>query len=100
MLGALRPRRLAKLVLSQGDRLQRLLWAAEDASVFSAKFLAKVAVKAARPAIVCKCAKNACMHANALPSLPCGLSMLQVRFGFSSFRAFLADVCLATATVS
>lgn len=54
LLGKLRPRNLAKAFKAQRQNLQRLVWRLEDASVFSAKFALKFAIKAARPALVCE----------------------------------------------
>lgn len=54
VLGKLRPRELVALVKGQRKRLQRLLWRLEDASVFTAKFAVKAAVKGARPLLVCE----------------------------------------------
>ncbi|KAF8071137.1 hypothetical protein HT031_001219 [Scenedesmus sp. PABB004] len=52
LLGNLRPKRLAAAVTGQRERLQRLLWRLEDASVFTAKFAARALIKGARPALV------------------------------------------------
>eukprot|EP00775_Hariotina_reticulata_P012941 gene12941-13069_t len=52
LLGALRPRRLVALVQGQRKTVQQLVWRLEDASVFTAKFAVKAAIKGARPILV------------------------------------------------
>jgi hypothetical protein len=54
LVGKLRPRSLMSAVRGQRQRLQRLIWKLEDASVFTAKFAVKAVVKGARPALVCE----------------------------------------------
>jgi hypothetical protein len=55
LLSGLRPSRLVKLVQSQGQRVQHLIWSLEDASVITGKFALKFAVKAIRPVLMCEC---------------------------------------------
>lgn len=54
VLSKLRPRELVALIKSQRKRIQRLVWRLEDASVFTAKFALKAAIKGARPLLVCE----------------------------------------------
>lgn len=52
LLGKLRPRELVAMIRGQRKRIQRLVWRLEDASVLTAKFAVKAAVKGARPLLV------------------------------------------------
>jgi hypothetical protein len=54
VFSGLRPSRFIKLVQSQGQRVQQLIWSLEDASVITGKFALKFAVKAIRPALMCE----------------------------------------------
>lgn len=54
VFSGLRPSRLIKLVQSQGQRVQHLIWSLEDASVITGKFAVKFAVKAIRPVLMCE----------------------------------------------
>jgi len=51
-IGKLRPSEIVKLCQRQTKHIQHLIWHLEDASVFTAKFAVKAAVKAARPLLV------------------------------------------------
>lgn len=52
LVGKLRPRSLMSALRGQRQRLQRLVWKLEDASVFTAKVAVKAVVKGARPVLV------------------------------------------------
>lgn len=54
LLGQLRPARLAAAMRGQGKRVQRLVWRAEDAAVTAVKLARRLAIKGARPALVCE----------------------------------------------
>jgi hypothetical protein len=67
LLKALRPRSLVQLAAGQGKRVQRLVWRLEDASVFTAKFALKAAVKGVRPVLVCEWLARVGLRGGAAP---------------------------------